>query len=173
MITASFLTNTLLQKFPRTVHVWDIATKTWFAQSTTIDRGLYPPNETISHCSIVASAEDNSSHNIYLSIVETGNLGRDFKVYILTLPAFRWVLVYESLQNDWSIGGGGCLKVHEKHKVIYRGFAPDICDNDKDSGKFQGMWIYDMSSLTWTTKVELKNQKYLVPEVLHTIIGGK
>ena len=47
------------------------------------------------------------------------------------------------------------------------------CDNDDTMQKFQGMGIYDMSSLKWTTKVELENQKYLVPEVLYGIIGGE
>ena len=31
-------------------------------------KGLYPANNTSSYCSVVASAEDNSSHNIYLYI---------------------------------------------------------------------------------------------------------
>ena len=47
----------------------------------------------------------------------------------------------------------------------------EYCDNEL--GKFQGMVIYDMSSLEWTTKVELENQKYLVPKVLYEIIGGE
>ena len=72
--------------------------------------------------------------------------------------------------------GSPCLKVHEKHMVVYRGFAydgHDGCDYDKGSRRFQGMEIYDMSSLAWTTKVGLKDQKYLVPELLYDIIGGK
>lgn len=56
--------------------------------------------------------------------------------------------------------------------VAYRSLS-NLCDNDKASVKFQGMKIYDMSSLTCTTKVELENQKYLVPQVLYEIIGGK
>ena len=58
--------------------------------------------------------------------------------------------------------------------VAYRGRNfNEYCDNDERLGKFQGMAIYDMSSLEWTTKVELENPKYLVPEVLYEIIGGK
>ena len=49
----------------------------------------------------------------------------------------------------------------------------DYCENEERLGKFQGMVIYDMSSLEWTTKVELENQKYLVPKVLYEIIGGE
>ena len=165
MILASFLANTLLQRSLRTVHVWDMATKTWFAQATTAERGLYPAENDID-CCVVASAEDNSSHNIYL----VGGL-IDTKIFILTLPAFHWVSVYVSAGIRGS--GSECLKVYEKHIVVYRGDANwDNCDY-YHTRRFQGMEIYDMSSLTWTTEVRLKNQKYLVPEVLHAIIGGK
>ena len=172
----------LLQGSFDTVHVWDIATKTWFAQSTTTG-GHSPDILKQNSCFVVASAEDNSSHNIYL--YQWGWGEGVSRVFILTLPTFRWVLVYES-SEDGVEGGGGCLKVHEKHMVLYRGwpYIPDnydnldnpeakVCDYGKDSKRFQGMQIYDMSSLTWTTKVELKNQKYLVPELLYNIIGGK
>ena len=166
------------------VHVWDITTKTWFAQSTTAEAGLYPydDDETFTYdmidiagtgyCSVVASAEDNSSHNIYLYIF-SWDIGRS-RLFILTLPAFHWVSVYEAPEYDYqSPEGGQCRKVHEKHMVVYRGKSRNGCDYEKNSKRFQGMAIYDMSSLTWTTKVELKNPKYLVPEVLHAIIGGK
>ena len=164
-----------------TVHVFDIATKIWFAQSTTAQGGLHP-RDRISFCSVIASAEDNSSHNIYIygGIPDpNGGVGSE-EVFILTLPAFHWVKVYPSPSD--SISGGQlrqisehkCLKVHEKHMVAYRGSNIDgRCDSNKELQKFQGMVIYDMSSLTWTTKVELENQKYLVPQVLYEIIGGK
>ena len=155
------------------MHVWDIATETWFAQSTTAEAGLYPTDYTSSYCSVVASAEDNSSHNIYLYI---GGYETDgTRLFILTLPAFHWVLVYEPPEYDYrQATGAECLKIHEKHLVIYRGWSDNnICDYDKDSKRFQGISIYDISSLTWATKVGLRNQKYLVPVKLHAIIGGK
>ena len=167
----------LLQRSFVIVHVWDIATKTWFAQSTTVETGsLYPGSDTIQQCAVIASAEDNSSHNIYVYIggPDTALLG----VFILTLPAFHWVLVDQPPEDDhWRVILTNCLKVHEKHMVLYRGgvYVADnlTCDYEKSSKRFQGMAIYDMSSLTWTTKVELKNQKYLVPEILYAVIGGK
>ena len=44
------------------VHVFDIATNTWFTQRTTAEEKY--PSGRISMCSVVASAEDSSSHNI-------------------------------------------------------------------------------------------------------------
>ena len=153
------------------VHVFDIATNTWFTQPTVSNFGFYPKGGP-GICSVVASAVDNSSHNIYIYGDNDGTM----TVFILTLPAFLWVRV-DTLSDDDpgpTTTGHRCQRVHEKHMVVYRGESSDgTCDSDKRSGKFQGMAIYDMSSLEWTTKIELENQKYLVPELLYKTIGGK
>ena len=135
-------------------------------------------------CSVVASAEDNSSHNIYIyggyNEESFGTNERAInEIFVLTLPAFHWILVYPSYCEDGTcdirqVYDHKCQKVYEKHMVAYRGINfNNYCDNDARLGKFQGMAIYDMSSLEWTTKVELENQKYLVPKVLYEIIGGE
>ena len=172
------LTNTLSQV---TVDVLDIATDTWFSQPVTAHEKF--PADRIWYCSVAASAEDSSSHNIYIyGGGNTGNPPWFFDIIILTLPAFLLVSVYPSVDDTCpdntcelhQIFKHKCLKVHEKHMVAYHGSNfENRCDNDPVLNKFQGMTIYDMSSLTWTTKVELENQKYFVPNVLHGIIGGK
>ena len=160
------------------VHIFDIATDTWFTQRTTAQ--VMNPSGRINMCSVVASAEDNSSHNIYIY----GGYYQDFstngagtnEILVLTLPAFRWIFVYPSYYRDDTrrVSGHKCQKVYEKHMVAYRGRNFNgYCDKEETLQKFQGMGIYDMSSLKWTTKVELEDQKYLVPEVLYGIIGGK
>ena len=162
-----------------TVHVFDIATETWFAQSTTAQAENYPTSR-IGFCSVVASAEDNSSHNIYIhGGWSQSRADREEEIFILTLPAFHWISVYPSGKDKSHIdmrltSYHRCQKVHEKHMVAYRGANVDNrCDSDEGLGKFQGIAIYDMSSLVWTTIVELENPKYLVPPELHDIIGGK
>ena len=156
------------------VHVYDIATNAWFAQTTTIEGGIYPSGR-IEFCSVVASAEDNSSHNIYIYGGLNGlSNPKEQDIYILTLPAFHWVPVYTGFGNARRISGHRCHKIHGKHMVAYRGENfNDTCDGSQEVGKFQGMAIYDMSSLEWTTKVELDNAKYLVPQALYQIIGGE
>ena len=176
---SAFLTNTLLQRSTQTVHVFDIATKTWFAQSTTAEQGFYP-SPRAGFCSIVASAQDNSSHNIYIYGGWSQGGMRTYitsDIFILTLPAFHWVSVYpltgdESELENRPIQNHKCQKLHEKHMVAYRGGKDYLCDN-KNLEKFQGMTIFDISSLTWTTMVELENPKYVVPQALYEIIGGK
>lgn len=164
-----------------TVNVYDIATSTWFIQSTTAQKDIFPAGR-VAFCSVVASAGDNSSHNIYIlggSITPDVDRTGTNEMFILTLPAFHWVLVYP-LKKDNSEGDirrlsfHRCLKVHEKHMVAYRGYNVDNrCDSDNGLKKFQGMMIFDMSALTWTTKVQLENPKYSVPQALYGIIGGK
>ena len=159
------------------VYIYDISTKTWFTQSTTAVAGRYPDAQG-SLCSVGASAADNSSHNIYIYGGFHGAFHEWMKssndVFILTLPAFHWVLVYtdEDGADPRRTYGHRCQKVHEKHMVAYRGQGSS-CENDSQYGEFQGISIYDMSSLTWTTNVELENQTYLVPQELYERIGGK
>ena len=160
------------------MHVFDIAAESWFTQSTTTQLSTYPSGRS-EFCSVVASAEGNSSHNIYIYGGSHSSGSAEHDVWILTLPTFHWVSVYPTTNGDTDSNfrrtyGHKCHKVHEKHMVAYRGInSNDTCDNDKGVGKFQGMAIYDMSSLEWTTKVEVGNKKYLVPEELYKIIGGK
>ena len=157
-----------------------MATNTWFTQQT-IAQKKYPGDRT-SMCSVVASAEDSSSHNIYIyggyneDDIDTSEMMTN-EILVLTLPAFHWISVYPSdcgngTCDNRRVNGHKCQKVYEKHMIAYRGHhINEYCDNEL--GKFQGMVIYDMSSLEWTTKVELENLKYLVPEVLYGIIGGE
>ena len=169
------------------MYVFDIATNTWFIQQTTAQGEI--PNGRTSMCSVVASAGDSSSHNIYIYggyyYEDTGTSETVASetvtngILILTLPAFHWILVYPSQCGNGTcdnrrVFGHRCQKVYEKYMVAYRGINfNNYCDNDPVLNKFQGMTIYDMSSLEWTTKVELENQKYLVPRVLYEIIGGE
>ena len=157
------------------MHVFDISTKTWFAQITTAENGIFP-TDRIGFCSVVASAEDNSSQNIYIYGGWDQNIVKD-DIFILTLPLFHWVSVFPSVNDTSGLDirqthSHQCQKVHEKHMVAYRGRS-SRCDSDRELQKYHGMAIYDMSSLTWVTKVEVGNQKYKIPEALYGIIGGK
>ena len=89
------------------VYVFDIATETWFSEFTIAEGEIYPANR-VGFCSVVASADSNSSHNIYIY----GGLDKKAEVcvgksevFILILPAFHWVLVYpfgdESRDNNF------------------------------------------------------------------------
>ena len=180
VIPAYYLSNTFLQRPLGVVYVFDIATNTWFTQRTTAQEKY--PSDRASMCSVVASAEDSSSYNIYIyggyKDISTNRTVAN-EIFVLTLPAFHWIVVYPSYCGNGTcdtrqLYSHKCQKVHKKHMVVYRGINfNNYSDNNERLVKFQGMAIYDMSSLEWTTKVELKNLKYLVPQVLYEIIGGE
>ena len=180
-INNSYLLTNALSQWPMSkVHVFDIAAKVWFAQSTTTQSIEYPggsvefPVGRTAFCSVVASAEDNSSHNIYIYGGSDGSDSAGNDIWILTLPAFEWVLVYVRRGSDFRrTWNHRCHKIHGKHMVAYGGNNYNYtCDSNEGVRKCQGMAIYDMSSLEWTTKIEVENERYLVPERLYKIIGG-
>ena len=171
------------------VHVYDIAGNAWFSQFTSTEAishvdampGDYPlPTGRMEMCSVTASAEDNSSHNIYIYGGWDGSGSAvESDVWILSLPAFVWVsanpkTVIDPESNTRGISKHRCQKIHDRYMVAYRGKnVNDICDSDRRFPKLHGMTILDMSSLQWTTKVKIDNQKYLIPSELYFTIGGK
>lgn len=113
----------------------------------------------VEYCSVVASSEGKSSHNIYIygrrQPDEYNGMGDIF--FILTFPAFGWVQVYSSNISNADtrqIYQHQCQKVHERYMIACRGLTR-FCDNDWSFKRFPGMPIYEMPSLTWTTQVEL------------------
>ncbi|RDW61710.1 uncharacterized protein DSM5745_10382 [Aspergillus mulundensis] len=94
--------------FMRTVSVYDVAGDRWFHQNTT---GDIPPQLT-AFCSVYASANDGSSHNIYIYGGYDGlsplNQSSD-DVFVLSVPAFEWVKLYS---------GNGTANGRKEHKCV-------------------------------------------------------
>ncbi|KAI5285510.1 hypothetical protein KEM54_000513 [Ascosphaera aggregata] len=80
-------------EFMKTISLYDVDSGKWFQQNTT---GTIPPI-TAEFCAGVVSNDDKSIHNIY---IYGGYNGTDFHanrsddVYVLTLPRFEWVKLY-------------------------------------------------------------------------------
>lgn len=72
------------------VSMYDIGGQVWYQQSTAGDT----PRWQYSGCSVVTSVPDQSSHSIYV-FGGWGNSfgGPDGGVYVLSIPAFRWIRV--------------------------------------------------------------------------------
>ena len=114
-------TNTFPQQPIGIVYIFDIATNTWFTERTTAQE-KYPGGRN-KVCSVVASAEDNSSHNIYIysgynEDISTNETATN-EILILTLPAFHWILVYPSDCGNGTcdtrrVYSHKCQKVYEK-----------------------------------------------------------
>ena len=147
------------------VHVFDIASNSWFEQETTAENGIFPSKRQ-EFCTVVASAGDGSSHNIYIYAGWDLQL-RAKDVYVLSLPSFHWIPVSIGLQPRIN---HRCAKFQQHYLISYRGGGPDSTPCDTN----QGLQIFDLSTLEWTESFTVSGEsKYTVPEKVHSIIGGE
>ncbi|KAJ5097516.1 hypothetical protein N7456_008237 [Penicillium angulare] len=153
--------------FMETVSVYDIESKTWYLQNTTGDT----PPQLAEFCSVLASASDDSSHNIYIyggyNGMDTADNPSD-DVYILSLPSFTWVKVYNGT-NTHGRARQKCVKVYPDQMLSIGGYRIDethcleggmIADFNLNNLSFQDS--YDPSQ--WSD--------YKVPDLLSNVIGG-
>ena len=103
--------------------IFDIATSTWYTQPTTVEGHFEHPSELRTQaCSVVASAPDRSSHNIYLyggNRLHEGDHEAD--VYVLSIPSFHWIKVGKGTPR----AAHKCALVQGKYMVSYRGDASE------------------------------------------------
>ncbi|KAF2714100.1 hypothetical protein K504DRAFT_154637 [Pleomassaria siparia CBS 279.74] len=160
----------------RKVLVYDSGTDTWYGQATTAD-GDFPPGRT-SFCAVAASASDGSSHNIFVYAGESPDSTPSAysDMWILSIPSFRWIRVdVDSPPRK----AHACAAVAEKYMVTYGGIPSgwgeegdgDACDTDN-----YGLRLFDMSTLTWTTKyggpVTGGKKNFAVPKPVYDAVGG-
>lgn len=154
--------------FMETVSVFDVGSRTWYLQNTT---GDIPPQLT-EFCSVLASAADGSSHNIY---IYGGYDGLDLSanpsddVYILSLPSFKWVKAYNGT-NTHSRSGHRCIKVYPDQMLAVGGqhVDPTHC--------LEGGVIvnFNLNTLSFEDKYDPTIwSEYKVPDVVTKQIGGK
>ncbi|KAJ5242333.1 uncharacterized protein N7469_000660 [Penicillium citrinum] len=96
--------------FMETVTIYDVDSKAWYLQNTT---GDIPPQLT-QFCSVLASASDGSSHNIYIyggynGLEYDSNPSDD--VHILSIPSFKWIKVYNGTSTHGR-SGHRCIKIY-------------------------------------------------------------
>ena len=154
-----------------TVSVYDIANKIWYEQLTTGDT----PGQLAEGCTVVASAEDGSSHNIYwyggfdgLDVSE--NYSDD--VWILSVPSFMWM---KFITGNTTHGRAGhrCVKPYPDQMFVIGGQAslpasgPPLC---LDGGIIQ---VFNLSSGDWLDSYDPnKWSNYSVPDMIVQMIGG-
>ncbi|OQE91861.1 hypothetical protein PENNAL_c0008G05576 [Penicillium nalgiovense] len=153
--------------FMETVSVFDVESKTWYLQNTT---GDIPPQLT-EFCSVLASAPDGSSHNIY---IYGGYDGLDYNanpsddVYILSIPSFRWVKAYTGT-NTHSRSGHECIKVYPDQMLVVGGQHVD------STHCLEGGVIvnFNLNTLRFEDEYDpTKWSKYKVPDLVTKWIGG-
>ncbi|KAJ5157735.1 uncharacterized protein N7482_008835 [Penicillium canariense] len=153
--------------FMETVSVYDVKSQQWYLQNTT---GETPPQLT-QFCSVLASASDGSSHNIYIyggyNGIELDNNPSD-DVYILSLPSFKWVKAYSGT-NTHGRSGHQCIKVYPDQMLALGGVrvGATTCLGG-------GVIVnFNLNSLNFQDSYDPKQwSKYEVPDVVTAQIGG-
>ncbi|KAI1389346.1 uncharacterized protein F4822DRAFT_398018 [Hypoxylon trugodes] len=162
------------------IFVYDIFSNTWYLQQATGDL----PSLRTEFCAGVSAAPDDSSFQVTIHGGWDQLRGRAFNdVYVLSIPAFRWIKVDDSNNPDllgsdspgrnrlkcdvWnetqlivsggmiSLGTGGIVNLNEECNKTYPPFK-----------------VLDTSTYTWRTNFDPSRQ-YSVPDTVTAIIGGK
>lgn len=153
-----------------TVAVYDIENKTWYLQDTS---GTTPP-ATAQGCTVVASSDDASSHNIYwyggFNGVDSSIPFYD-DVYVLSIPSFTWTKVYSG-NTSHGRAGHRCAKPYPDQMVVLGGYPTQGGDQQAclEGGIVQ---VFNLSSSQW---LESYNPTvwadYSVPSTVLDVIGG-
>ncbi|GFF58203.1 kelch repeat-containing protein 2 [Aspergillus udagawae] len=154
-------------RFMETVPVYDVSGERWYLQNTT---GDIPPQLT-QFCSVYASAQDGSSHNIYIyggyDGLSTENTPSD-DVYVLSLPSFSWIKLYSG-NSPHGRSGHRCVKPYPDQMFVLGGvhLDPTHCLDggvvqvfNLNTGRFQNTY----SPTVWS--------EYKVPDLVTAVIGG-
>lgn len=91
-------------------------------------------------------------------------------VFVLSLPSFTWIQVYESVPGSPRFGHT-CHLVGNRQMLTVGGAQKkysSYCDWESS-----GVAIYDMYALSWKSTFYHDANKYIVPENITDIIGGK
>lgn len=158
-----------------TVDIFDIAsylTKPgsngiWYQQTTS---GEIPPAR-IDSCAVIASAPDNSTHNIYIygGWDPTGDHEKWYDdIHVLSLPSFTWVKMYQADSPRYGhtchIAGRQLLTVGG-HNV--RRNITDMCDWET-----QSIAILDLPTMTWGSVFNSSHGAYELSKGLADRIRG-
>ncbi|RPA85321.1 hypothetical protein BJ508DRAFT_6954 [Ascobolus immersus RN42] len=148
------------------VHLYDIATEKWYTQDTSGPNGLPAPRTQ--GCSVVVSAPDNSSHNIYVIGGNDASKKVHGEVWVLSIPSFTWTRVNADMHRS----GLTCQLVNNRYAAVFGGRHDfgENCDLNDDAPK--GVELFDLVDLEWTLSFDSEKNQYKVPRNIYSTIGG-
>jgi hypothetical protein len=153
-----------------TVSVYDIENKVWYEQNTT-GTG---PGQLTQGCTVLASAQDDSSHNIYWyggfdGLDPTGTFSDD--VYVLSIPTFTWVKV-KSGTGSHGRAGHKCVKPYPDQMIVVGGYA-SLTGQQPSCVEGGVLQIFNLSSTLWLDNYSPEIwSNYTVPASVIAAIGG-
>ncbi|TAQ85422.1 hypothetical protein B7494_g6243 [Chlorociboria aeruginascens] len=159
------------------VNIFDISAIT--GNSTGTDDGWYTqiisgnvPQPRVDFCLVLASAPDNSSHNIYMYGGWDPTQDKYYdEVWVLSLPSFVWIQIYQGTAPRY---GHSCHVVGNRQMVTVGGLdnanATDNCD-----WEYMSVAIFDMTEGTvngWGSVFSANKPPYQVNSQIVTAVGG-
>ncbi|KAL5318176.1 hypothetical protein ACEPPN_013235 [Leptodophora sp. 'Broadleaf-Isolate-01'] len=155
--------------FMSTVSIYDIANDTWYEQETT-----NAPGQLAQGCTVVASAQDGSSHNIYWYGGFDGlHPAAPFSdaVYVLSIPSFKWTTLNTGTPSH-ARAGHRCSKPYPDQMLVVGGYS-SLSGTDLTCVEGGIVQIYNLSSNEWIQSYDPKKwSNYTVPSGLVSAIGG-
>lgn len=152
--------------FMTSLPVYDIDAGTWYIQNTTGD----PPPQLTEFCSVVASAADGSSHNVYIYGGYDGINAVDLPsddVWVLSIPAFKWIKVYSG-SSDHARSGHVCTTPYPDQMFVIGGLHQD--PTQCVDGIIQ---VFNLNTLQFqNTYLPSVWSNYQVPQAIYSVIGG-
>ncbi|KAL9039582.1 MAG: hypothetical protein Q9180_002440 [Flavoplaca navasiana] len=169
------------------IDVYDIATSTWYKQSTSGTA----PGIRVNPCAVAASAPDGSSTNIYMyggqNLIPYGQQTQYDDMWVLTVPSFTWVEVDTDGQSVPPARVGASCSIWDGQMVVVGGYTgPDLsCES--------GFYVFSLKDLKWQNNFNalsggnFQNQQpsqekdpaglsgsygYEVPGSVQSVIGG-
>ncbi|OAF61385.2 hypothetical protein VC83_02064 [Pseudogymnoascus destructans] len=172
-LTAEKMANSQLKSpaFLTTVSVYDIESKSWFQQDTT---GGPKDTAWTQGCTVVASAPDGSSHNIYYYGGFDGiSLRAPFndEVWILSLPSFTWMKAAVG-RSGHGRAGHRCIKPYPDQMIVLGGYPANggTAQTCVTGGIVQ---LFNLTSLEWIDSYDPRVwSNYTVPSVLTAAISS-
>ncbi|EXJ65184.1 hypothetical protein A1O7_01524 [Cladophialophora yegresii CBS 114405] len=153
--------------FMTSIPVYDIASSTWYLQNTTGQT----PGQLTEFCSVVATAKDSSSFNVYIyggyDGLNAGDVPSD-DVWVLSLPAFQWVKAYSGTKSHGR-SGHQCVTPYPDQMFVIGGVHQNQA-NCVEGGIVQ---IFNLNTLEFQDTYDPDTwSEYEVPGVVSQAIGG-
>ncbi|KAJ8114875.1 hypothetical protein ONZ43_g4798 [Nemania bipapillata] len=158
-----------------TLYIYDVSS-TSTPDSTTSNNGWWPqicdgetPDPRVDFCTVVVSAPDKSSFNIYLYGGWDPIKQREFDdIWVLSIPSFTWTRVFDGKSPRW---GHTCHVVGQRQMITVGGTNnnnyPTNCD-----WEYMGVAILDLTDIAWGSIFDRNKPPYQVNTMISNTIGG-
>lgn len=167
-----------VQRNMSAVQVYDIASGKWSVVTATGDI----PSSRSEFCSALSAASDDSSFQ--MTIYGGWNLDNNRAledVYVLTMPAFQWIKISDTGNNETKLAKNAGKRRHfcnsyEDRSMIVLGGAvlhdDTAFDLQQCNSSLPPIKLLDTSTYQWHSQFPLPDPKYQVPSSVIDVVGG-